>query len=176
MNLAPYVEELRHQLLVSAEAGGEEARDLAERVIASLESAIRLVLLDALSAAANEITRDLAPGSVDVRLRGRDPEFVVTSPPINPFLEDVADSSSEIAPIGNRGPGGDGDEGSASRITLRLPEQLKIRIEDAAGGAGLSVNAWLVRAVADAVDLHGRDRRSGRRCAPGGQRFTGWVR
>src|SRR5882672_3316941 len=81
MNLTPYVDNLRRELAVAAEAGGEDARALAERLTAPLESTARLVLLEALSAAADEITRDLAPGSVEVRLRGRDPDFVVTAPP-----------------------------------------------------------------------------------------------
>ncbi len=77
MDLTPYVDNLRHELAVAAEAGGEDAKALADRLTAPLESAVRLTLLDALSAAAAEITRDLAPGSVDLRLRGREPEFVV---------------------------------------------------------------------------------------------------
>src|ERR1700723_3101741 len=80
MDLTQYVSDLRHQLTVAAEVGGDDARVLAERLTAPLESAVRLALLDALSAAAAEITRDLAPGSVDVRLRGREPTFVVTLP------------------------------------------------------------------------------------------------
>ena len=80
MDLAPYVHDLQQHLAVAAEAGGEESRVVAERLSAPLEAATRLVLLEALSAAAGEITRELAPGSVDVRLRGRDPEFVVASP------------------------------------------------------------------------------------------------
>ena len=84
MNLEPYVSALQHDLAVAAEAGGPEARDLAERLTAPLDSAVRLALLDALSAAAGEITRDLAPGSVDLRLRGREPSFVVTPPPAEP--------------------------------------------------------------------------------------------
>ena len=67
----PYVENLRRELAVAADAGGEEARALAERLTAPLESAVRLMLLDALSAAADEITRELAPGSVELRLRAR---------------------------------------------------------------------------------------------------------
>ena len=71
MDLGVYVENLRRELAVAADAGGDEARALAERLVAPLESSIRLTLLEALSAAADEITRDLAPGSVQVRLRGR---------------------------------------------------------------------------------------------------------
>src|SRR5262245_33616312 len=88
MDLTPYVSNLRQELAVAADAGGDDARALAERLTAPLESAVRLVLLDALSAAAAEITRDLAPGSVDLRLRGREPSFVVTPPPAEqPFDE-----------------------------------------------------------------------------------------
>src|SRR5918996_1973477 len=81
MDLTPYIDTLRRELAVAAEAGGEEARELAERLIAPLESATRLTMLNVLSAAMDEITRELAPGSVDVRLRGLDPDFVVTPPP-----------------------------------------------------------------------------------------------
>ena len=73
MDLTPYVNAVSEELAVAAEAGGPEARALAERLAAPLESAIRLTLLDALSAAAAEITRDLAPGSVDLRLRAANP-------------------------------------------------------------------------------------------------------
>ena len=78
MDITPYVENLRRDLAVAADAGGEEARALAERLTAPLESAVRLMLLDALSAAADEITRELAPGSVELRLRAGEPEFAVT--------------------------------------------------------------------------------------------------
>src|ERR687889_59127 len=81
MNLTMYSENLRRELAVAADAGGEEARALAERLTAPLESAIRLTLLEALSAAADEITRELAPGSVELRLRGGEPGFVVTAAP-----------------------------------------------------------------------------------------------
>src|ERR1700684_3631470 len=81
MNLTGYVETLRQQLSVAAAAGGDDARALAERLTASLDAATRLVLLDALSAAAGEITRDMAPGSGGLRLRDQEPSFVVTLPP-----------------------------------------------------------------------------------------------
>ena len=81
MDLTTYVENLRRELAVAAEAGGEEARALADRLTAPLESAVRLMLLDALSAAADEITRELAPGSVELRLRAGEPDFVVTPAP-----------------------------------------------------------------------------------------------
>ena len=78
MDLGQYVNDLQRQLVDAAENGAEDTRAVAERLAAGLDAATRLVLLDALSAAAGEITRDLAPGSVDLRLRGREIEFVVT--------------------------------------------------------------------------------------------------
>ncbi|BCJ48943.1 hypothetical protein Asp14428_04180 [Actinoplanes sp. NBRC 14428] len=80
MDLSTYVSRLREELASAAELGGPDTRALAERLSAPLESGMRLALLDALTAAADEITRDLAPGSVEVRLRSGDPAFVVTPP------------------------------------------------------------------------------------------------
>ena len=134
MDLTTYAENLRRELAVAAEAGGEEARALAERLTAPLESAVRLMLLDALSAAADEITRELAPGSVELRLRSGEPEFVV--------------SADEPAPEPAPAPP-ETDEGATARINLRLPEQLKADVEQAAARERLSVNSWLIRAAAN---------------------------
>jgi hypothetical protein len=172
MDLTPYVDTLRRELAVAAEAGGKDARELADRLTAPLESATRLTLLNVLSAAMDEITRELAPGSVDVRLRGLDPDFVVTPPPTG-----SGSATEPPAPPGPlRGPvPADGDEGGTARVNLRLPAQLKARAEEAASREGLSVNAWLVRAVSAAVDGGGRSRTT-ERARNVGQSFTGWVR
>lgn len=165
MDLTPYVEGLREELAVVAEAGGEEARALADRLTAAVESAVRLMLLGALSAAAGEITRELAPGSVDVRLRGRDPEFVVVVPPGDSVVSDGAMKGASEVPL---------EDGAVARINLRVPEGLKGRIEEAAGRDGLSVNAWLVRLTAAALEHDERPRRRGG--SFGGQSLSGWVR
>src|SRR6476469_3959815 len=107
MDLSPYAENLRRELVVAADAGGDEARALAARLTAPLEPAVRLMLLDALSTAADEITRELAPGSVELRLRAGEPEFAVQPAP--------ADAPDEPAP-----PSLEGDEGATARINLRL--------------------------------------------------------
>ena len=198
MNLSGYVETLQEQLAVAAAAGGEDARALAERLTASLDSATRLVLLDALSAAAGEITRDMAPGSVDLRLRDREPSFVVTlPPPAEAAATETPESGSGSEPEAGLQPKPEPaaqeasvpDDGDAAmvRINLRLPEHLKTRVEDAASQAGLSVNSWLVRAATAALDpsTHAqgpvpgpgrRAAREARRAATSGQHFTGWVR
>ncbi|TMR16591.1 toxin-antitoxin system HicB family antitoxin [Nonomuraea turkmeniaca] len=175
MDLAPYVDHLRRELAVAAAAGGEEARAVGERLAATLESATRLALLEALSAAADEITHDLAPGSVEVRLRGRDPGFVVTPPLVGGSFEEEGERGRSSSPP--PAPPPDSDEGGTSRISLRVPEHLKPRIEEAAARDGLSVNAWLVRAVSAALDSGESGRRSGRGAAQQtGKRYSGWVR
>jgi len=145
MNLTTYIERLQEQLG---------------------DSATRLVLLEALSAAADEITRELAPGSVEVRLRGVEPEFVVDPPPSEEEFSDIGTRASSPAMES-----AETDEGGVARLNLRLPETLKRRIEDAAGAEGLSLNAWLVRAAGAALDAAGS-----RRGPTGGDRYTGWIR
>ncbi|AVV47131.1 toxin-antitoxin system HicB family antitoxin [Streptomyces sp. ID05-04B] len=172
MDLTPYVDSLRRELAVAAEAGGDEARELAERLTAPLESATRLTMLHVLSAAMDEITRDLAPGSVDVRLRGLDPDFVVTPPPT--YGDATAESAMPAEPLGAPVPA-DPDEGGTARVNLRLPTHLKARAEEAAARDGLSVNAWLVRTVSAALDGATRSR-TPEKTQTVGQSFTGWVR
>ncbi|MCX5200154.1 type II toxin-antitoxin system HicB family antitoxin [Streptomyces sp. NBC_00237] len=190
MDLTPYVDTLRRELAAAAEAGGDEARVLAERLTAPLESAARLALLNVLSDAMGEVTRELAPGSVDVRLRGLDPSFVVTPAPGGAEFGWQSDADRHGGPGASSAPSAppvppaapaDADEGGTSRINLRLPTHLKTRAEEAASREGLSLNAWLVRAVGAAVDPSAgspgpgrspREQSAGR----GRQSFTGWVR
>jgi len=161
MELDRYTDRLRDQLAAVADGGSDDQRVLAERMSTALEPALRLALLELLTEAAGEISRELTPGVVDVRLRGRDPELVVATPlPAAPSAPTLApeDAAAE-------------DEPATFRTTLRLPDRLKTRVEQAASAQGVSVNTWLVRAVAAAL---GTDQR---RPATGvGDRFTGWVR
>src|SRR4051812_2812092 len=162
MDLDTHVNDLQRQLVQAAENGTEDIRTVATRLVSGLDAAARLVMLDVLSGAAAEITRDLAPGSVDLRLRGRDVEFVVNVP--SPEAEGDNQPTAHV----------DLDDASTSRTTLRLPDALKARVDEAAAADGLSVNAWLVRAVASA--LQPARRRSDRRTSRTGDSFTGWAR
>lgn len=162
MELGQYVNDLQRQLADVAANGTEDTRAVAERLAAGLDAATRLVLLDALSAAVGEITRDLAPGSVDLRLRGREVEFVVSQP--------NADADSDERSVATV----DLDDASTSRTTLRLPDALKALVDEAATADGLSVNTWLVRAIAAAVQP--RQRRSTQRTLRTGDNFAGWAR
>jgi hypothetical protein len=173
MDLTMYVDKLGRELAALIETGGDDAHALVERLAGSLDSAIRLTLLDALSGAADEITRDLAPGSVEVRLRGRDPNFVVTAPqPDRPF-EDTTERAATTAAPEPVLPGT--DESATARINFRLPDQLKAAIEEAAVKEGRSVNAWLVRVSSAALHPAERERQPEQGGKRGPQRFTGWV-
>jgi predicted transcriptional regulator len=162
MELGQYVTDLQRQLVAAAANGAEDTRNVAEQLAAALDAATRLVLLDALSAAVGEITRDLAPGSVDLRLRGRDVEFVVDQPNAEADSDEPHVASVDV------------DDASTSRTTLRLPDALKARVDEAATADGLSVNTWLVRAIAAA--LQPKQRRSAQRTLHTGDNFAGWAR
>jgi len=167
MDLDRYVSELQTQLAAAAESGDADARAVAEQLSAVLDAAARLVLLGVVSDVASEITREIAPGSVDVVLRGRDPHLVVTRPPMaeteagDPSAPGVAEPAEPL------------DDTVSSRTTLRLPDRLKARVEQAAAAEGLSVNSWFVRAIAAALEPSVR--RPPRRETKQGESFTGWA-
>src|SRR4051812_48920628 len=163
MDLTPYLETLRADLAAAAAPGGPETTRAAELLGHSLESSARLALLEALSDAAAEITTRLSDASVEVRLRGREADLVVNETEPEPLEPPVAPAT---------GPPLDG--GDLARLTLRMPEVLKTHVEQTAAAEGISVNAWLVRAVAAAVN-----RPAGPPSAPGGgrpgKRLTGYF-
>ncbi len=170
MQLSPHVEALQRQLLSAAAAGGPETEEIAARLATALDAAARLAILDALSDAAGEITRDLAPGSVDVRLRGRDVEFVVTSPVSSGASPGAESAPTAPAPPSQPAEPGDDEDASTSRTTLRLPDTLKSRAESAAANEGVSLNTWLVRSITAALEpkREPSDQNS--------SRYAGWVR
>jgi hypothetical protein len=153
MDLTPYVDSLRHDLAAAAEAGGTEARTAAERLALALDPAVRLALMDALSQAAAEITSELAAGSIDVRLRGREPQFVVDVPTA-PMQTQPPLAPTPPGPPGAEDTGDDGEDGAVARITLRLPESVKYKAEELATKGGHSLNSWIVNVVRSATRDH----------------------
>jgi hypothetical protein len=133
MDLTPYLESLRSDLAAAAAPGGPETERAADLLAHSLEASARLAMLEVLSDAAAEITTRLTGAAVEVRLRGRDADLVVTH---------AAEPPPEAPAV---------DGGDLARLTLRMPEALKTHVEQTAAAEGISVNAWLVRAVTVAV-------------------------
>jgi hypothetical protein len=159
MDLTPYLESLRSDLHAAAAPGGPETTRAADLLGHALEASARLALLQALSDAAAEITTRLHGPVVDVRLRGREADLVVT---------EAAAAAPPVPP-----PPADG--GDLARLTLRMPEALKTHVEHAAAAEGISVNAWLVRAVAAAASgAPPTPPPDGRRGRPG-KRITGFA-
>ncbi len=181
MDITPYVDGLRRDLTAAAEAGSDEVRAAADRLLLAVEPATRLALMEALSEAASEITSELPAGTVDVRLAGRELEFVVHADAPGP------PAPSPPAPPAPEPPAGD-EEGGLARVSLRIPESLKVRAEERAADAGQSLNTWIVHLVRQAtrqdaitvdVDLSsipffGRDPFADTR-RPGPRRRNGWV-
>ena len=175
MHVDRYVDDIARQMAVAAAAGGPEAAALAERLVLPLRSAVHLALLEALSAAADELTLDLAPGSVEVRLRGGEPSFVIegvaaTPPATGPGPAPLHAASAET-------PTAESDEGASTRINLRMSDSLKARVEAAALREGRSVNAWLVRAATAALEHAAPIPPSDPPAASrrGSKRVTGWA-
>jgi HicB-like protein involved in pilus formation len=175
MDITQFVDELRRDLQGAVQAGSDEMRAAAERLTNALDSSVRLTLMDALSQAASEITNELQGTSVEVRLKGREPVFVVvgaaTEAPV--ATDEQAESADDYE--------FDDDE-AVARITLRLPESLKTRAEEMAARRGQSLNTWLVNATRSAANFSinisspgfgpgapGRNRSSNKR-------IQGWVR
>jgi hypothetical protein len=162
MDLTDYVDALRGSLSTAAAAGGAQAQETARLLADTMEPAVRLALIDALSAMAAQVTAALDDGTVvDVRVRGRDPEVVVAPP-----AHDRADERPPAEKSGDE----PADDVSTVRISLRLPDGLKARAEAAAGIAGTSLNTWLVRAVTAAV------REPSPPAGRGPRRYTGFAR
>ena len=154
MELEPYVDKLREQLAVAASAGGEEALSLAQRLHG--RAGIRRAT-DPPGCALGGGRRDHAASWRRARsscaCAASEPEFVVALPPAETAGEQAESPELSSGRTSSAGPSASASgEGATARINLRLPDQLKSQVEQSADREGLSINAWLVRAVAAAVD------------------------
>jgi hypothetical protein len=179
MDITPYVDSLRQGLVAAADSAGDETRQAAERLSFALDSSARLAIMEAVSQAAAEITTEMPNGGVDVRLNGRDLEFMVhvAAPPMPVAPPPPPPAPEEI------------DDGGLARITLRIPESVKTKAEERAADAGQSLNTWLVSVVRAAtrdgainvdIDLSsipffGNIDPFGNNKGRGSKRMTGWL-
>ena len=153
MQLRPFIDGLQSDLEEIAAVGDDAVADAARRLTAAVGASAGLRLLDALTEAALELSGQLPSGHVEVRLAGQDPTLV--------YVEEQGEAAP--APAGE-------EAALVARISLRLPEGLKVAIEGAATREGVSVNSWLVRALSRAVTSGGTTRRGP------GNRLTGYGR
>jgi len=144
MQTAQFIEALQADLRELAQLGGEELVQATHRLEGAVKQSATLRLIDALTQVALEVSSQLPNGHLDVRLAGQDPELV--------YVEEEGEEPQAQA-----------EDGLSARISLRLPESLKVALEKAAETEGVSVNTWLVRALQRAVSSGGRAVRSGKR-------------
>lgn len=180
MDITPYIDSLRRDLVAAAEAAGPEIQQAAERLTFALDPAARLALMEAVSQAAAEITAEMPAGGVDVRLNGRELDFVVQAAPMAPPAPPAPPPPPTAEEVD--------EDGSVARITLRMPEAVKARAEEMAARSGHSLNTWLVNVVRAAtrenainvdIDLSSipffgsNDPFSAK--SRGNRRMTGWI-
>ena len=150
MQLQRFIDSLKADLTAVAELGDETTADAAGRLVLTLQASVGLRLLDALSEAALELNEKLPSGHVEVRLSGQDPELV--------YVGDEPEA-----------PAAGAESAYTARISLRLPDALKVSIEAAASREGVSVNSWIVRALS-------RSGTTGGQSVQSGNRLTGYAR
>jgi hypothetical protein len=149
MQIDGYIQALREDLVRVASLGDETTSRAAELLSVAIEASLARRLQDVLAEAALELNAQLDAAHVEVRIAGRDPELVL-----------VREDGSSPEPV---------DEAFSARITLRLPESLKQRVESAAAREGASVNTWLVQALQRSVES-----KSNRSISSSRNRLTGY--
>ncbi|HEU5242842.1 MAG TPA: YlcI/YnfO family protein [Gaiellaceae bacterium] len=150
MQIDGTIQALREDLVRVAALGDENTSRAAELLSVALESSLGRRIQDALAEAALELNDQLESAHVELRVAGHDLQLVL-----------VREDGTVPEQV---------DEAFSARITLRLPESLKQRVESAAAREGASVNTWLVQALQRAVESR-RPSSSGSR-----NRLTGYGR
>ena len=151
MQTAQFIEALQADLRELAQLGGDELVQAAHRLEGAVKQSATLRLIDALTQVALEVSSQLPNGHVDVRLAGQDPELV--------YVEDEGEEPQAQA----------AEDGLAARVTLRLPDSLKVALEKAAEAEGVSLNTWLVRVLQRSISS------GGGRAIRSGKRITGYA-
>jgi hypothetical protein len=128
MQLSNTVVGLQEDLARLAGLGDAAVTEAGGRLLAAMGGPATVRLLDLLGEAAAELGDQLPSGRVELRIAGRDAELVYVDDSGPPQEADLTDDQS-------------------ARISLRLPEQLKAQIEQAAARDGVSTNTWIVRAL-----------------------------
>ncbi len=138
MRVSKFIDLLSADLKALGQLGGAELESAVSRLIPTLEPVLRTRLLEALTEIAGELKGQLPGAHIEARLRGDEVELV--------YLEDESITRETPSELN-------------ARITLRLPEDLKSRIETAATKEGISLNSWLLKASergSFAVSIGGR--------------------
>jgi len=158
MKMSLVVDGLRGDVISVGELGDETVADVAERIGEVLSRSIPSRILDLLSEVAAEVSAELPDGRVEIRVAGDDVDLAYVESP----------SAGGTGPEGADDGGPERDRDMSARITLRLSESLKARVEEGAAREGISVNTFIVRTLEHAAS--GEHRRK----SHGGNRLRGY--
>ncbi len=125
MKMSLVVDGLRSDVVAVGELGDDAVAEAAERIAAVLSRSVPGRILDLLSDAATELSAVLPEGRAEIRIAGDDVDLAYVAD------EHVPDADGDVS----------------ARITLRLGEGLKSRVEERASAEGVSVNTFIVRAL-----------------------------
>jgi hypothetical protein len=149
MKMSLVVDGLRSDVIAVGELGDDRVAEAAARVAAVISRSVPARVLELLSDAAAELSEELSEGRVEVRVAGDDVDLA--------YVED------EQAQRGDFESGGESGDVSA-RITLRLSEALKARVEESAARESVSVNTYVLRTLERGTSVsRGRGHRGGTR-------------
>ncbi len=190
MDLTPYTQSLRDDLITAASVGDEDARRAAAMLAGALEPAARLAIMNALSDLAAEVTGALRDITVDLRLDGRDVRVAVTEHVAPEPVSSAHDFLRKpVATDAGESPGADGAtspedlkravqdaSGELSRTTVRLFNELKAQAERAAAEQGVSLNTYISRAVSDSVRSAVPNKNQRGRGGHGQRNVSGYIR
>jgi predicted DNA binding CopG/RHH family protein len=147
MKMSLVIEGLRSDIDAVAELGDEKVAEVAGRIGAVVTRSAPSRILELLSDVAADLSEELPDGRVETRVVG----------------DDV-----DLAYIDEHRPAPEADADLSARISLRLPDHLKMRLEQAASRDGVSVNGWIVRTLERGVTT------SQSRSSRGGKRLHGY--
>jgi HicB-like protein involved in pilus formation len=135
MQTSWFTETLRSDLEAVGSLGSDKAMKVADRMITVALPLAKARMLEAMSMALTELSGALGIERIDLRVSGDDVTFVPAEATSEPR---TADPTAEQA-----------------RFSLRLPDDLKARIDSRADAEGTSTNTWIVRALETAVGRGG---------------------
>lgn len=148
MELDKYTASLRSDLLAAAALGDEHTRQTADALGNAAQASARLMLLEAMSEFADELSARIDGHSIHVKLSGNTASAEVVRDTI---ADEVSPGNDSTSHVGEEYPTMEDVTGEMRRVTLRMVEHVKERAEEAASMNGISLNSWLSRAVQDAL-------------------------
>jgi hypothetical protein len=137
MKMSLVVDGLRSDVLSVGELGDDTVAEVAERIADLLGRSLPARVLELLSEVAAELSDELPEGRIEIRVVGDQVDLV--------FVEGERARGDRFGPAGGEGTGESANADLSARITLRLSEGLKGRVEESAARQGLSVNTYIVR-------------------------------